>query len=93
MNVLMLIKGPALAARCDKGMYWIGSKELKGFQCGTPGYRERTYDELFSSEANLELIVNAASQESTASYTQADINRILQTLHPAESLASAHLKQ
>ena len=94
VNEILIVKRLSTLSQADKGIFWVNTKDFKGFQYGTPGVHADTYNELFSDSQTVELIMSSNARGCSASYSQADLNRILQTLHrvPDTTLAASAAK-
>ena len=90
--VLLLLKG--MSTPTDSGIYSVRTKRFNGFQYGNPLRRAKKYVtvDLFTNDCGLEfLFLQAAKpdQKSSATISQSDINRVIQTLQrvPQDNLA------
>jgi hypothetical protein len=82
-STLMIIK--ALAVPEDSGMYEISAGEFRGFQYGNPGkHPRRIVVDLYSSTRGVEFVFLRPDRK-PLSISQSEINRVIQSLHTADS--------
>jgi len=81
--ILLIVKGTILPRGTKSGVFAVTAGEFSGFQFGSP---QNQFGEvsvrLFSDSSSLNFIFNQ-KPGGPASTSQADINRVLQTLHKA----------
>jgi hypothetical protein len=74
----------------DWAIYNIRSKDFKGFQLGNPGRRpKRMCLELYGDDVGFEISIWQNTSGYGPGITQADLNRIIQTVHKATDKLSA----
>lgn len=89
-QALLLIKAISMP-KADSGIFSIQTPDFQGFQFGNPQSRPfRITDELYSSDGGIDLIFFQKVDGSTASISQSEINRVIQSIHkvPARAVAS-----
>lgn len=80
-GVLLMLKALCLTGDPDSGIFEIQGRQFKGFQYGRPQSPAKQLNvELFPANGHLDLIFGQKTGGST-SISQADINRIVQTIH------------
>jgi hypothetical protein len=78
--MLLLLK--ATAAPEQSAIYSIQNTDFKGFQWGDPSAGPRyIVADLFADDAGLEIIFFGPGKGQPLGISQADINRVLQTVH------------
>ena len=81
----------------DSGIFAIHSDEFDGFQYQDPSARPKSVlMDLFAQDRGLEFIFLSSNKESSPHLSQADINRILRTIHkvgPYPAIKQASLTQ
>lgn len=81
---LLLIKSIVLSESADDGIFNLQNQSCKGFQQGDPQVRkERIIVQLYSDEGSVEFVFFQKEYQNSASVTQPEINRIVQSLHKA----------
>jgi hypothetical protein len=92
--MLLLMKGISAPRGADSGIFAIRTAEFAGFQYGRPATPAVVNVELFADSGSLDFIFGQKVNGSTV-ISQADINRILQTLHkiPAGKVANTSLSR
>jgi hypothetical protein len=87
-GALIILKGVALPLESESGIYLLATEEFKGIQYGRPKSRQKHLTvELFNDEANLSIFFgNRIGGPTTIS--QADINRVVGTVHKVEAQQS-----
>jgi hypothetical protein len=79
-SMLLLLK--ATAAPEQSAIYSIQNTDFKGFQWGDPNGRPRQIvADLFADDAGLEIMFFGPGKGQPLGISQADINRVLQTVH------------
>ena len=81
-----------LSVQAADGMFYLGSKDYKGFQLGNPQLRpDNLRVRLYSGEGSFEITFLQVSYEEPIGVTQPEINRIVRSLHraPASEIASS----
>lgn len=82
-SVLLMVKAIAVPGDPSSGIFAIQGKEFKGFQYGSPRISPKRLNvELFPEDGHLDLIFGQKKDGPTV-ISQADINRIVQTIHKA----------
>jgi len=83
-EVLLIIKSIGLSKSADTGIFNVQDQNFKGFQQGNPQVRQDgIIVQLFSDEGSVEFILLPKDYQNPAGVTQAEINRIIQSLHKA----------
>jgi hypothetical protein len=85
-GVLLTVKALCVPGDPDSGIFAVQGKEFKGFQYGRPQSPPKHLSvELFPEDGHLDLLIEQKNNGPTV-ISQADINRIVQTIHkvPAE---------
>lgn len=78
--MLLVIKG--IAAPEESAIYSVANKDFKGFQWGDPQSLPRhIVADLFADDAGLEFIFAGPGKGKPLGISQAEINRVLQTVH------------
>jgi hypothetical protein len=81
--VLLMLKAICVPGDPNSGIFVVQGREFKGFQYGRPQNPPRKLSvELFPENGHLDLIFGQ-KQNGTTVISQADINRIVQTIHKA----------
>lgn len=71
-----------LSVEAADGIFYLGSKDYKGFQLGNPQLRPNTLRvRLYSDEGSFEIAFSQVGYEEPSGVTQPEINRIVQSLH------------
>jgi hypothetical protein len=89
-EMLLVMKGLSAPRGAESGMFFVSAGQFKGFQFGRPSKALNGFSvELYSATDSLDFIFAPKINGQTA-ISQADVNRILQTLHkvPAETAAN-----
>lgn len=89
-TTLLVIKAITMP-KADSGIFVIQTQDLRGFQFESPqGRPSRITDELYSSDGGIDLIFFQKGAGSAPSISQAEINRVIQSVHkvPAQAAAS-----
>jgi len=80
-GVLLMVKAICVGGDPDSGIFAVQGKEFKGFQYGIPRNPPKQVNlELFPADGHLDLVFGQKKDGPTV-ISQADINRILQTIH------------
>lgn len=75
-----------LSVQAADGIFYLGSKDYKGFQLGNPQLRPDTLRiRLYSDEGSFETAFLQVSYDEPSGVTQAEINRIVQSLRRTAS--------
>jgi hypothetical protein len=93
--MLLLMKGISAPRGADSGVFAVRTAEFTGFQYGRPASPPAGLNvELFADSGSVDFILSQKVNGSTV-ISQADTNRILQTLHKASSgkVANASLSK
>ncbi len=86
---LLFLKGMSSPSSAASGIFEVSAGEFKGFQFGLPQSSPHGFDvELFSDDGSLDFIFGQKVNGPTT-ITQADINRILQTLRKVPTVPAA----
>jgi hypothetical protein len=88
--LLLVIKALSMP-KADSGIFSIKVTDFKGFQFGNPPSRPyRITDELYSDDGGIDLIFYQKVGGSETSISQAEINRVIQSIHkvPTQVLES-----
>jgi hypothetical protein len=89
-GVLFSMKATALRPGTESGVFFISTKEFKGFQYGRPqNPPKRLSVELFKSDGHVDILFGQRFNGSTT-ISQADVNRVVQSVHkmPAQEMVS-----
>jgi hypothetical protein len=90
--VLLMLKAICVPGDPNSGIFDVQGKEFKGFQYGRPQNPPKHLSvELFPENGHLDLIFDQ-KQNGPAVISQADINRIIQTIHKAPVEVAIHTK-
>ena len=82
--VLLIIKSIALLKPAETGIFDVQNQSYKGFQQGDPKVRQdRLAVNLYSDDGSVEMIFFQKDLKNSASVTQPEINRIIQSLRKA----------
>jgi hypothetical protein len=87
---LLLFKGTSMP-KADSGVFSIQTPDFQGFQFESPQNRPfKITDELYSNDGGVDVIFLQKAGGSAPSISQAEINRVLQSIHkvPMRSVAS-----
>lgn len=83
-SVPTLLTIKAIAIPEQSGIFSLQTKEYKGFQWGNPESRSKhVIADLFSDDSSIEFVFFGKDSGQTPGISQADINRVLQTVHKA----------
>jgi hypothetical protein len=81
--ILLMLKAICVPGDPNSGIFVVQGRDFKGFQYGLPQNPPKNlFVELFPENGHLDLIFGQ-KQNGTTVITQADINRIVQTMHKA----------
>jgi hypothetical protein len=81
-SMLLTIKGIAISE--ESGIFFLRTKDYKGFQWGNPESRPRhVVADLFSDDSGMEFVFTGKGKGQPMGISQAEINRVLQTVHKA----------
>jgi hypothetical protein len=89
-EMLLIVKGISIPRGAESGIFLVTAGEFKGFQFGRPSKAPNGFSvQLYSATVSLDFIFGPKLNGPTA-ISQADVNRILQTLHkvPVETTAN-----
>lgn len=79
--MLLLIKGIMMPSGAESGIYQIRAGDFRGFQFGDPRSRPKSIDlEIYNQDGGLGFIFTQRQTTSDPAITQAQINRIIQSL-------------
>jgi len=85
----LILKSLALLKSAESGIFILTSPSLRGFQEGAPSVRQDGIAlHLFSDNGSIEFIIFQKDYKNPAGITQAELNRIVQTVHPSAHLES-----
>lgn len=91
-GVLLMVKAICVPGDPNSGIYAVQGQEFKGFQYGRPQSPPKQLSvELFPANGHLDLIISQKAQGPTV-ISQADINRIVQTIHTVPIQTAARSK-
>ncbi len=80
-SMMMLLLKQFIAREADPGIYLIRTKDFRGFQYGNPQSRpSEIVDELFSDDERLEFTFPCRHKGSSTGISQAEINRVIQSV-------------
>lgn len=81
--LLLMIKSTSLLPwAADSGIFTIRNQSYAGFQQGNPQARPTGFVvDLYSDEGGIEFILNQKDYQNPAGVSQAEINRLIQSLH------------
>ncbi len=88
-SMMLIIKAVSMP-RAESGIFAFKVKDLQGFQYGNPQSRPyKIEDQLFGNDGGIELIFYQKVGGSETSISQAEINRVIQSIHkvPTQILA------
>jgi hypothetical protein len=81
-QTLLILKSIAPSAAADSGIFNIRNQTFRGFQEGDPRFeRHPILIHLFSDDGSIEFVLSKKPSPASATITQADINRIVYSLH------------
>lgn len=84
-SMLLLIKAISMP-KADSGIFSIQTRDFKGFQFENPQTRpSRITDELFSGDTGIDVVF--MQKAGNPAISQAEINRVIQSIHKAQSQA------
>lgn len=79
--MLLLIKGIMMPSGAESGIYQIRAGDFRGFQFGDPRTRPRSIDlEIYNQDGGLGFIFSQPQNTSDTAVTQAEINRVIQSV-------------
>lgn len=81
-TMFLMIKSTELKKE-ESALYSVQSRDLRGFQKGEPSRDKVIFLELFDDQDREVEVLVAPDKQGRAKITQADVNRIIQTIHPA----------
>jgi len=82
VNSTLLMMKSVKMRKEQSALYLVQTPNLRGFQKGDPSRDETTFLELFDNQDHRFEVWIAADKAGAVKITQADVNRIIQTLHP-----------
>ena len=86
-SMLLVMKGVALPQR--SGIFRVQTQGFKGFQWGDPkADPTHVVADLFADDCGLEFVFFGKTKKNPESISQAEINRVLQTVHKTEHIPS-----
>jgi hypothetical protein len=86
LGPMFMLKGLALRPGSETGVFFIATKEFKGFQFGRPESRRRYLSiELMNDDGHVDITFGRAS-EATTPISQAEVNRLVQSVHKVSNL-------
>ncbi len=78
-SMLLILKISTLSKDAESGIFSISNERFKGFQIGNPEmHPQKVIVDLYSDDGSVELVFR--QQEGKLSISQADVNRVIQTL-------------
>jgi hypothetical protein len=85
-EILLLIKSIALPKAAETGIFNLRTQTYRGFQQGNPQVRQNEiFVDLYSDEGSVEMIFFQKDYRIFPGVTQAEINRLVQSLHKANA--------
>ena len=85
LSMILIVKA-IIAPTADSEIYSIRSKDFQGFQLGNPSHRPARIEiKLFGEDVHLEFSIQQKANDVAPSITQAELNRIIQTVHKASA--------
>lgn len=79
--MMIVMKAICMPSAADSGLYSVRSKEFKGFQYGDPQKRpNRIVVDLLADDGGIEFIVSQKTDGTAPIVTQAEINRMIQSV-------------
>lgn len=79
--MLLIMKGIMMPFGAESGIYRIRTRDFRGFQFGDPRSRPRSIDlEIYNQDGGLGFIFSQRPNTSEPAITQAQINRVIQSL-------------
>jgi hypothetical protein len=88
-EMLLLIKAISMP-RANSGIFSIRTSDFQGFQFESPESRPfKITDELYSNDGGIDLMFLQKAAGSAPSISQAEINRVIQSIHKVPALAVA----
>jgi hypothetical protein len=85
-EILLLIKSIALPKAAETGIFNLRTQTYRGFQQGNPQVRQNEiFVDLHSDEGSVEMIFFQKDYRNFPGVTQAEINRVVQSLHKANA--------
>jgi hypothetical protein len=84
VGVMMLVLLKSMVARDGRsGIFSVQTRDFRGFQYGNPQSKPAVIRaELFTDGGALEFDFHQSAKENAAGISQAEINRVIQTVHP-----------
>jgi hypothetical protein len=80
-DLLLILKSISLSRSAESGIFRIENRTFKGFQKGNPAIRQDGVEvDLYSDEGGVEFIIYQKAYKTPAGVSQAEINRIVQTM-------------
>jgi hypothetical protein len=90
-QMLLIVKAVCVPGDPDSGIFDMSGKKFKGFQYGRPQSPPKHVNvELFPEDGHLDLFFEQKKNGSVA-ISQADINRVVQTIHKVPAEVAANL--
>jgi len=81
-QILLMIKSIMPVKAAETGIFYVQNQDYKGFQQGDPAVRkDNLVLDLYSGDNHCEIIFLQKDYHDAAGVTQAEINRIIQSLH------------
>lgn len=91
-QMVLLIKSIMPAKAAETGIFYVQNLDYKGFQQGNPEIRQdRLVLDLYSDESHFELMFLQKDYHNATGVTQAEINRVIQSVRKAASTEAAAL--
>ena len=91
--MLLVMKGIMMPREAESGIYRIRTENFQGFQFGDPRSRPKSLDiEIYNEDGGLGFIFAQRENGSEPPITQAEINRVIQSVRklPEEALSASH---
>jgi hypothetical protein len=87
-SMLLLLKSAALSPSAETGFFYIHNQDYRGFQEGDPKNTPIIMVRLYSDEGEIEFTIFRAGHQNLVGVSQAEINRIVQSLRKPADAAS-----
>jgi hypothetical protein len=92
-QMVLMIKSIMPAKAAATGIYYVQNLDYKGFQQGSPeGRQDGLVLDFYSDESHFELVFLQKDYQNATGVTQAEINRVIQSVRKATPTEAATLK-
>jgi hypothetical protein len=88
--MLVVIKGIMLPAEADSGIFQVRTPGYEGFQYGDPQRRPKAIEvKIFANDGGLAFVFTQRDNGTTRAITQAEVNRVIQTVRKVKQPSRA----